>query len=773
MTAAAAGPGSAARARPVIIVGNLTIDDVIQPDGSSQMGTLGGNSVHACAAALTWVGGVGIVARCGADFPARAIGRLREAGADTGGIRPIDGPTVRNWVIYEADGSRNWVYRTPPGRSAEVAPQPSDIPAAWLDREPAPVVHVAAMPLAAAAAIVRSVRGRAGGAAITLDTHEVWRRGADVLETARLVDVFLPSREELAELVGYDDPPRAAGELTAAGVTCVVVKMGGDGALVARPGMPLVHAPASKVAVMDPTGAGDSFCGAFAAGLALGDDVVGAARRGCATAAAAIGAAGSLRLLDLGPVARDLLAGGEATETGRAGPGGEAAETGRAGPGGEAAETGRAGPGGEAVETGRAGPGGEAAETGGAGPGVTGGSRSAGPRAAAVVPGNAAAPGAAADRPGQTGTASPGEDDAYGIEVMHREIATIPDVIASSLADPGGHVQELAGWLAGRGIEHLYLTGCGDSAFAGLAASLAFRRHSRLRVHPVHALDLARYHVRYLPPASAVLAISFSGKVGRTTEAGRQAAAFGHPVIALTGNPDGQLAAAADRILPIDVPTLGFSPGTSTYIGMLCTLIDLALWTSRTGGDAAIRGACEQLPGQAAKTLDWCDAPASSAAAGMATARFVTFLGAGPNEATARFGAAKLFEASQQIAVATNIEEWAHEEYFITRPGDPVILVAPAGAAHDRAGEILSELQFVRADATVVSDTEPPGQAGHLRLAGGAPEELSPVLAALPLAQLGFHLARQVGKRSYNFPSPQARDEHYDTIHRATLGEPA
>ena len=39
--------------------------------------------------------------------------------------------------------------------------------------------------------------------------------------------------------------------------------------------------------------------------------------------------------------------------------------------------------------------------------------------------------------------------------------------------------------------------------------------------------------------------------------------------------------------------------------------------------------------------------------------------------------------------------------------------------------------------------------------------------------QLGFHLARQTGKRSYNFPSPQARDEHYDTIHRATLGEPA
>jgi glucosamine--fructose-6-phosphate aminotransferase (isomerizing) len=157
----------------------------------------------------------------------------------------------------------------------------------------------------------------------------------------------------------------------------------------------------------------------------------------------------------------------------------------------------------------------------------------------------------------------------------------------------------------------------------------------------------------------------------------------------------------------------------------------------------------------------------------MTSARFVTFLGAGPNEATARFGAAKLFEASQQVALATNVEEWAHEEYFITRPGDPVIVVAPAGAARDRAWEILSELEFIGADVTVVSDLEPPGRAASLRLAAGAPEELSPVLAALPLAQLGFHLARLAGKRSYNFPSDQARDEHYATIHRATRGEPA
>ena len=707
--------------RPVIIVGNLTVDDVIQPDGSSQMGTLGGNSVHAAAAALTWTEEVGIVARCGTDFPAEALDRLREAGADTGGIRPIDGPTVRNWVIYETDGSRSWVYRTPRGRSAEVAPRPGDLPDAWLDRTPAPVVHVAAMPLAAADAIIRSVRDRAGGAVITLDTHEDWRRGAEVLDAARLVDVFVPSREELASLVGYDDPSHAAAELISAGVRCVVVKLGGGGALVAQPGSRPAWVPAAPAEVVDPTGAGDSFCGGFAAGLALGDNPAEAAWRGCVTAAAAIGAVGSLRLLDRGWLARDLLAGGQVA--------------------GERVTDGR-------VTDGRA-----------AGGGIVGAA-------------------AATARPGRAATAPPGQDD-YGIETMNQEIATIPDVIAGQLADPGGHVRELAGWLEERGIEHLYLTGCGDSAFAGLAATLAFRRHSRLRVHAVHALDLARYDIRYLPEASAVLAISYSGKVGRTIEAAQQAAAFSVPVIALTGRADGLLAAAADRILPIEVPTLGFSPGTSTYIGMLCTLIELARRTPRdseasgVNSGEALRDACEQLAGQAAKTLDGCHDGAADLAARMTSARFVTFLGAGPNEATARFGAAKLFEACQQVALATNVEEWAHEEYFITRPGDPVIVVAPAGAARDRAWEILSELEFLGADVTVISDLEPPGRAASLRLAAGAPEELSPVLAALPLAQLGFHLARLAGKRSYNFPSEQARDEHYATIHRATFGDPA
>ena len=98
----------------------------------------------------------------------------------------------------------------------------------------------------------------------------------------------------------------------------------------------------------------------------------------------------------------------------------------------------------------------------------------------------------------------------------------------------------------------------------------------------------------------------------------------------------------------------------------------------------------------------------------------ITFLGAGPNEASAKFGAAKLFEGAQQLAVATNLEEWAHEQYFITRPGEPVVLMAPSGASSDRAAEILSEMNYIDALAVFVSDQAPPVPAMLLPLAAGS-----------------------------------------------------
>jgi fructoselysine-6-P-deglycase FrlB-like protein len=366
--------------------------------------------------------------------------------------------------------------------------------------------------------------------------------------------------------------------------------------------------------------------------------------------------------------------------------------------------------------------------------------------------------------------------DRRDISVMLDEIRTIPSVIADQLASGSDDLDRLAASLADAGIEHLYIVGCGDSFFAGLGAALAFHKHAGLDTHAVHAMEMARYRVRYLPSASAVLAISYSGRVGRTIEAAIQARSFGHRVIALTGRSDGPLATHADDCVPISVPTLGYSPGTSTYVAMQTALYDLALRWGRARGIRSDvgRAALDRVAALALDAFDIAEQPARATASRLADRTWASFIGAGPSEASARFGAAKLIEGAQILGVATNLEEWAHEEYFCSGKSTPVVVIAPTGAGTDRANEIVAELVFIGADAILISDQAPADPAvTHLPLPAGCAEEFAPAVCAVPLSLLGCFLAMAAGKQSYNFPSEQAEHEHYQTIHRVTQGIPA
>jgi sugar/nucleoside kinase (ribokinase family)/fructoselysine-6-P-deglycase FrlB-like protein len=673
----------------VIVAGNVTLDDVVHPDGSTSMAAVGGNSLYSGLGARLWTPHAGVVTRLGEDVVEAGRRELARAGlAD--GTTTIPGPAVRYWVLYEADGGRRYVHRTPPERYLEVALSPDDIPDSWLTAEPAPVVHIAAMPLAAAEALVERVRERTPRATITLDTHEDWGHDgrARLLHLSGRVDCFMPSREELADILGYDDPPRAIGELAArdGAPRVLVVKLGVEGCLVWQRGWSdATHVEPVPAGVVDVTGAGDAFCGGLAAGLAVGLDPVEAARRGAVSASFAIEGFGSLRLAEVTP------------EQARA-------------------------------------------------------------RLLAAPP---AARGVA--------ISSNGRGDPRSIRIMLGEIDGIPTLLERQLVELEQPVDDAAAALDG--LDEILLVGCGDSYFAGRAAELAFESCAGVRATAVHAMEFARYRVRYLQGRAGVVPISYSGRVGRTVEAAVQARRFGHATTALTGRADGPLAQACERSLVLDVPSLGFSPGTNTFAGMVLALLQLAaaLGERRGRDTTALRAALHRLPTAARDTLAAAAEPARAIAHRLASAPWLCFIGAGPSEASARFGAAKLFEGAQMLGTWTNLEEWAHEEYFVSGRGSPVVVVAPAGASRDRAAEILAELDFIGADAIVVSDA--PG--AQLPFAAGLPEHVSPLLAALPLSLLGFFLADARGKRSYNFPSTEAEREHYDTIHRVTIGEPA
>ena len=372
--------------------------------------------------------------------------------------------------------------------------------------------------------------------------------------------------------------------------------------------------------------------------------------------------------------------------------------------------------------------------------------------------------------------------DRRAIDVMVAEIATIPAVIADQTTRLRPPLAALAEEL-GRPAPEVVLTGCGDSHFAGVGAKLALERDAGVRCQALEALELTRYAVRYIPtePRPPLLvAISHSGSVGRTIEAASTARGFGWRVVALTGRPEGGLAQVAEPIL-MDVPTLGFSPGTSTYVAMLAALYtlgaELARVAGRSDGAARADAALERAPDLARETIRLATAPARQAAEILAAANTSTFLGSGPNRATAEFGAAKAFEGPQRYGVAQQLEEWAHEQYFVSGPLTPVVVVAPSGAARDRAGELLQEMAFIGAPTILVSDVveDPVALSATviLPVAAGLDEAYSPLLTCLPLALTAFFLAERLGAVSYGFPSKEHEIEHYETIHRDTRGEPA
>jgi ribokinase len=108
-------------------------------------------------------------------------------------------------------------------------------------------------------------------------------------EVLARVDVLVPNRGELAALAGHEGDPAAL----AAGVhPAVVVTLGAEGALVVAGGR-AERIPAPEVDAVDTTGAGDAFCGALAAALAGGAELVDAARRAVETAAANVTRAGA------------------------------------------------------------------------------------------------------------------------------------------------------------------------------------------------------------------------------------------------------------------------------------------------------------------------------------------------------------------------------------------------------------------------------------------------------------------------------------------------
>lgn len=85
------------------------------------------------------------------------------------------------------------------------------------------------------------------------------------------LNLFMPSYDEAARLSGETDPNKQADCFFQRGAQNVIIKLGKDGALICEHNGERFIAPAyTDIKPVDTTGAGDSFCAGFLAGLAQG-----------------------------------------------------------------------------------------------------------------------------------------------------------------------------------------------------------------------------------------------------------------------------------------------------------------------------------------------------------------------------------------------------------------------------------------------------------------------------------------------------------------------
>jgi sugar/nucleoside kinase (ribokinase family) len=200
--------------------------------------------------------------------------------------------TLRNWGLYENDGSRHFVFRSETRNWADFSPSPASAASGHQV-----AAHVAPLPWPHYAGLLEALR-EAGTRFISVDLDE--RELAQVSlgqvrELLNSVDLFLPSRQEAQAIFPEAEPADAVRRLRemAPDVALIAVKCGADGVVAHAAGATTgIRIPAAPVALVDATGAGDTFCGGALVGFTLANSPLDALLFGAVSASFCVEALG-------------------------------------------------------------------------------------------------------------------------------------------------------------------------------------------------------------------------------------------------------------------------------------------------------------------------------------------------------------------------------------------------------------------------------------------------------------------------------------------------
>ncbi len=295
---------------------------------------------------------------------------------------------------------------------------------------------------------------------------------------------------------------------------------------------------------------------------------------------------------------------------------------------------------------------------------------------------------------------------------MLNETYYLPELIAEQIPVLDKEVKGTLDHREITSIKEIIFTGCGDSYFAGYGARHFFQRICNISTRAIPSMEASRYDlVDYksaFPGNPLVIATSVSGKVIRTVEAMRVAKELGALSVAIVGDLESPLAKASDRIIHCSLKPLPRSPGVASYRVSLLAMYLFGIHIAEVRRAITIkegeklRDALRKTAEQVDKTIKMCDKKSQELVAMLKDEKFVTFIGDGPNLASAIFSAAKITEGVGAIAIGQNTEEWAHLQYFDNAfPRIPTFVISSKNRGYNRVLELLVPMK--RIDRNIIA----------------------------------------------------------------------
>jgi glutamine---fructose-6-phosphate transaminase (isomerizing) len=323
---------------------------------------------------------------------------------------------------------------------------------------------------------------------------------------------------------------------------------------------------------------------------------------------------------------------------------------------------------------------------------------------------------------------------------MSAEIREQPEVLQRILDEGWTEVRSAARALREGGLRSAIIAARGTSDNAALYAKYLFEVLLGVPTALASPSAFTLYESRMNLEDMVVVGISQSGESQDVLETIRKSGELGASTLTVTNNEGSAMAEAAQHHLFLHAGKEESVAATKTYTAELLVLYLLvcALRGERSLGDE-VRG----LPRLLREVLkaEW---------EGTERYRFAEYMvvtSRGYNLPTAHEAALKLMETTYIVAQAFSAADLRHGPIAMIGRDFPVLAIAPPGRAQPGMRSLVENLRDRGAELVVVSDgrTMLDKASAKFPVPASLPEELSPMLCAIPIQLLAENLARLKG----------------------------